>query len=131
MNLKCYRCGGKLVDVTPEDVKQIRFHSCSECHAAYTENEEGRLHDRWLMPITIPLYSVIFDKEPLLRVDQVVSDIVSRDKRFRDLLVIEIAEELRSPRQKISDIHKFKYPDEDNLRKFLRLVLERIKGSDM
>ena len=80
MTLKCFRCNGELENTTPEKVDDINFYSCKSCSCAYTKNTEGRIYDRWLMPITLPLYGVIFEKDPLSKVEHIVADMASREK---------------------------------------------------
>jgi len=128
MNHKCFRCNGDLKDTTPNDIADIKFLSCKNCPCQYTENSKGRVHDRWLMPITLPLYGVIFEEDPLSCVDNAVNEMASRKREFIDVLIEHISEELVNPKQKIIDLHDFKHPNEERLRAFLKLVKEGVEN---
>jgi len=83
------------------------------------------LTDRWGMPISLVLYGVIFEKKPEIKATVIAADFKARD----DLDLVEIIEdikiELETPRQKVSSILNFEYPDEDKLRLFLKLFIEQ------
>ena len=81
----CYRCDSPLINVTPGDVDNIMFFECPSCKCQYAKSPDSELHDRWLMPITLPLYSVIFENNP-------VSQAITQAKAFveREDLDLEI-----------------------------------------
>jgi len=83
------------------------------------------LTDRWGMPISLVLYGAIFEKKPEIKATVIAADFKARD----DLDLVEIIEdikiELETPRQKVSSILNFEYPDEDKLRLFLKLFIEQ------
>lgn len=79
------------------------------------------------MPMTLPLYRVIFEEDPLCCVAAAVKEICSMKKEFHDILIEHISKELENPKQRVSDMHDFKFPNEDKLREFLRLVKEGVE----
>ena len=61
----CLRCDGQtLVSVESPKDKGITFFECPKCKRHYTLAEGRTLTDRWLSPITLPLYSTIFSSNP-------------------------------------------------------------------
>ena len=79
------------------------------------------------MPITLPLYNVIFEKEPLDGVENIVRKMALRENKFVDALIEHISDELVNPKQRVADIHDFSCPDEVKLRKFLGLVKDGLE----
>lgn len=126
---KCFRCAGKLQDNTPPDVAGIKFFACMDCGAGYAKKPGQDLHDRWLMPLSVVLYAVIFEREPYLKAKSVAKYLL--DQKNTDLLKLKehILEEIKTPKQKVSQIHDFAYPDEVELRKYLVAVYEHLNAS--
>ncbi|MGF1761775.1 hypothetical protein [Aliivibrio kagoshimensis] len=118
----CYRCKLELTETTPAESGNILFYACEGCGACYAKKAGQQLHDRWQMPITIPLYSLIYEKEPLKIVNNVVNQISRSKRRFVEPIINDIHEELNNPKQKLIEIHDYLYPDEQQFREFLRLV---------
>ena len=79
------------------------------------------------MPLSLPLYSVIYDQDPALRASEIAQHFYKRDDLDLDLLERHIAEELDNPKQKVSEIHNFVYANESQLREFLEKFLEALK----
>ena len=79
------------------------------------------------MPITLPLYGVIYDKEPRLKAEKEAQGFLSRDKEVRDLIKQHIREELNNPKQKVSRIFNFKYPNEEKLREYLEDFIKALE----
>jgi|GEM_PF-3021631 len=127
MKLQCFRCDGALIDVSLEELTEIKFFACEHCPCQYTKNVQGRLHDRWLMPMTLALYAVLDEENPLLKVDYVVKQMLAKGQRFTDALIEHIYQELENPQQQLTDMHSFSYPDENKLRQFLLLVKQGVE----
>src|SRR5262245_48528968 len=77
------------------------------------------LHDRWGSPLSIALYSQIFEREPektgrvaALQLFRTRHDLVA-------WLIYEIRRELRCPTQQVSEIHQGVCKDEAKLRKHM------------
>ncbi|MBV1907982.1 MAG: TTC39/IML2 family protein [Kangiellaceae bacterium] len=126
----CYRCKNELKDITPQGLDTINFFSCEKCGCQYAKTNESELHDRWLMPLTLPLYEVIYEKQPLNKIDRVMNSINKKKEAFKLILAEHIESELQNPKQKISQIHQFQYPDEEKLRHFLAEILNRLTIKD-
>src|SRR5689334_6436970 len=55
----CLRCEGvklRVLDCYPG----LRNYECPICFRRYSKRDGGALVDRWLMPITLPLYAFVF-----------------------------------------------------------------------
>lgn len=100
-----------------------------DCGAGYAKKPGQDLHDRWLMPLSVVLYAVIFEREPYLKAKSVAKYLL--DQKNTDLLKLKehILEEIKTPKQKVSQIHDFAYPDEVELRKYLVAVYEHLNAS--
>ncbi|MDQ8201348.1 hypothetical protein QEH56_24530, partial [Pelagicoccus enzymogenes] len=124
---KCIRCETKLKSDGRGSWK-VKFYRCPNCGSGYSKTLFKPLCDRWLMPITIPLYSVIFDKEPEQKSYSVARTLLNQnDKKEIRQIIEHIDEEIKHPKQKISDILNFIHPNEDKLRRFLKCVSIELK----
>jgi hypothetical protein len=125
----CLRC--KTVALVPveSDAEGIAFFECPACHRQYALKPGKGLTFRWLHPISLPLYSVLFERSPAGRAADVAASLV-RDRPAEDLAVIvrEIRLELDDPTQEVRDILDSPTPEAE-LRAFLRLVVEGIEKS--
>ena len=59
----CPRCGIPLV-LNPDTDAAITFYDCPSCQWHFAQEPGKGLHDRWLSPLSIALYSQIFEKHP-------------------------------------------------------------------
>jgi len=119
--MDCIRCKN-ILNRTDEGV--VTFYACSSCNAQYHLKENGDLCDRWGAPISLVLYGVIFEKHPETKAQAIAADFKARDDLGLDKIVDDIKAELNSPRQKISSILNFEYPNEDKLRLFLKRFID-------
>jgi hypothetical protein len=74
------------------------------------------------MPITIPLYSIIYSKDPLKDVKHIVKGLSDYEPEFLEVLTEHIRDELDNPKQRIVEFNNFACQDEDVLRDFLGQV---------
>ena len=81
---------------------------------------------RWLHPITVALYGVIFDRNPVLRAGQVAESLASEPAEWRAALLREIVLELADPTQDLADTLDLAAPDAV-LRDFLRELATRLE----
>lgn len=125
---ECYRCNSKLKDVTPKDIENIHFFEYLECHSRYAQKPGQQLHDRWLMPLTLILYEVIFSENPPDHAKELLNEKGRFDVKKKDILISHIRGELDTPNQKISEIFDFVCNDETKLREYLRLVMEGLEN---
>lgn len=125
----CYRCDNELSLVSSGDEK-VLFFSCPACNSRYARNSNKGLHDRWGMPLTLPLYDVIFDEHPAPRAVDIAQSFVKRGDIDLEVLIAHIDDELANPKQRLSAIHNAR-ASEFQLRGFLskfRDSLVRLMG---
>lgn len=116
----CTRCPDRLLD--PEDrATEISFWACSSCGRRFTRHEDGELTERWLGPLSLALYGVMFSSDPVAEVDRVAGQISASTE-----MLDEIALELAHPSQNVSRIHRM-VADEAAVRAFLAALLERFR----
>jgi hypothetical protein len=124
----CRRCNIGILEKLPESSPDFSFFRCNNCGWNWAQGEGESLHDRWLSPISIVLYSQIFEKNPDLTGEQNAKILFNqKGKDFLKLVVDEIERELSDPIQKVSEIHDFVYPDEIKLRKHLEVLKNYLK----
>lgn len=120
-NKKCPRCGGPLV-LNPDTTETIMFYDCPSCPWHFAQCPGQSLHDRWGSPLSIALYSQIFEKHPDQSAEENAKALLSQRPDLIADILNEIDRELKSPTQKVSEIFDFLYPNEDNLRTHLKLL---------
>lgn len=125
-NAHCYRCGEKLTDVTPPDVTGIAFYRCPACGSSYAQAPGKALHDRWLMPLTLATYDLIFSSNPDEKMDDIYQQMIEKGEDFVQLLLSHIEEELKDPKQNLADMHPFEFLDDAQLRAFLGALARRL-----
>jgi hypothetical protein len=125
---KCPRCGASLV-LNPDTDATITYYDCPSCPWHFAQEPGRGLHDRWLSPLSIALYSQIFEKHPEKTAEENAKALQSQRPDLISEILSEIDRELESPTQQVSEIFDFMYPNEDALRihlKLLAAVLRRI-----
>ncbi len=125
---KCPRCGGSLV-LDPDTDATIAFYNCPSCLWHFAQKPGKGLHDRWGSPLSIALYSQIFEKHPDKTAEENAKALQAQRPDMIQAILSEIDRELESPTQQVSEIHDFRYLDEDRLRihlKLLAVALRRI-----
>jgi hypothetical protein len=124
----CRRCNIGILEKLPESPQDYSFFKCNNCGWNWAKGEGESLHDRWRSPISIVLYSQIFEKNPHLTGEKNAEVLLNhKDKNFLKFVVEEIERELSNPIQKVSEIHDFVYPDEIKLRKHLEVLKNYLK----
>ncbi len=129
--MKCPRCKSSELRRLPESTSEIDFYECSPCQWQYAkEAGQQEVHDRWLSPISLVLYGIIFDKVPLTSVERIADNFL---KNYSDSeiegIVREIDREIANPIQKVSEILELVHsPSEETVRAFLHGVNNRIKS---
>ena len=118
---RCLRCDGQtLVSVESPKGQGITFFECPECKRHYALAKGRTLTDRWLSPITLPLYGTIFSSNPPEDAERVALSFLDQEspERLRTILA-EIDDELSSPKQCLQHIFN-QSQSEQSLRLFLR-----------
>ena len=123
---KCPRCGGSLV-LDPDTTETITYYNCPSCPWHFAQAPGKGLHDRWLSPLSIALYSQIFEKHPDQTAEENAKALLSQRPDLIAAILNEIDRELESPTQKVSEIFDFLYPDEDKLRIHLKLLAAALR----
>jgi len=122
----CLRCKtAELVALpSPDDTS---FFECPKCHRNFVRKAGGALCYRWLHPISLVLYPVMFDGDPGRDCERVAEMFATQKSSEQiKLIVQEIRLELDDPTQQVRDILECSASEED-LRKYLRCVADRLE----
>ena len=123
--LLCLRCKTVPLHDLPSP-EGIRFLGCPQCLRHYAKKPDRPMTFRWLHPITVALYGVIFDRNPVPRAGQVAESLASEPAEWRAALLREIVLELADPTQDLADTLDLAAPDAV-LRDFLRELAARLE----
>ena len=133
--LHCFRC--RLIELEPSQrgPELGIFFDCPSCGASYTFENGGPLVDRWLMPVTLPIYAVLAYDSPEGRAEgtvlQLLKSLAARSPAARQRFMGDIEAELALPRQPLHkvlpDPHEQAPDREAALRRFLRQVAESLR----
>jgi len=115
---KCIRCT-RVLAKAPNQSAEVEFYVCEQCQSHYAKKPGQALHDRWLMPLSVVLYPVLFDKEPCSKAASVAKSILQSGAIDIARVKEHILDEIKVPKQKVSQILDFAHPDEEALRKYL------------
>ena len=121
----CLRCKTVPLHDLPSP-EGIRFLECPRCKRHYAKKPDRPMTFRWLHPITVALYGVIFDRNPVPRAGQVAESLASEPAEWRAALLREIVLELADPTQDLADTLDLAAPDAV-LRDFLRELATRLE----
>jgi transposase-like protein len=122
----CLRC--KTTDLVALDSPDgISFFECPNCHRNFARKAGGAMCFRWLHPISLVLYPVSFEADPVQQCAR-VADMFAKEKSSEQikLIVQEIKLELDDPTQQVRDILECSASEED-VRKYLRCVAARLE----
>ncbi|MEO8799156.1 MAG: hypothetical protein ABI551_14805 [Polyangiaceae bacterium] len=122
---RCLQCGGELV-LTDGDEK-TSFWRCVACGRAFALEGET-LTDRWLSPLSLALYGVIFERTP--QEDAVVARVAKalREHEARAAIVGAIDDELVHQRQPVAQLLPGMEANEEDLRAFLARLAEKLRA---
>jgi transposase-like protein len=124
--LYCLRCKTTELIALPSP-QNISFFECPKCHRTFARKAGGALSFRWLHPISLVLYPVIFEGEPGQSCERVAEMFATQKSSEQiKLIVQEIRLELDDPTQQVRDILECRASEED-LRKYLRCVADRLE----
>ena len=126
---KCLRCNDQSLRLLSDSTAEITFYECPQCGRHYTKKPGEELHDRWLSPISVVLYLVIFHRDPREHIDPIANLLIKeRDRNELSTIVHEIDQELKEPTQRVSQILDLVHaPSEEIVREFLHGVSVRLK----
>jgi hypothetical protein len=86
------------------------------------------LVDRWLSPVSLALYGVIYEPDAIPHAARIAEQLASgKDRASIARLAREIQRELDEPTQPVAEIlDMVAAKSEESLREFLRVVVERL-----
>lgn len=100
----------------------IVFYDCPRCLRSYALKNGKTLTYRWLHPISLALYGVLFEKKPNSHAERIANDLRRAYPDHFAHMAQEIELELRQPTQQVRDI--IDNPStEAECRAFLELVV--------
>jgi len=123
----CPRCHSESLVLDSDSTEAISFYYCSHCHSHFARGYGESLQDRWLSPISIVLYSQIFERDPQKTGESNAQILLETRPDLVSRIISEIERELASPTQKVSEIHAFKFADEAKLRAHLKVVAKYLR----
>jgi hypothetical protein len=123
----CLRCKTiALTELGPADL-EIRVFECPSCQRHYALRPGKQLTFRWLHPISLPLYAVIFYPAPVSRAVSVATMFVRQMPPDQlQQMIDEIRLELADPTQQIQDILDCR-ASEQELRDYLRVFADNLE----
>ena len=123
----CLRCKSVKLEILPDSTDQITSYSCPKCQRHYSKKLGQSLQDRWLSPLSITLYPIIFNPNPQDRVKD-IADLLKRDFSQEKIMILinEISDELINPKQKLKDILDLKASEPD-IREYLTLLSKELE----
>jgi hypothetical protein len=127
MAVACLRCDN--VALEPCDAApSIEFFQCPNCKRRSARALGQELTERWTGPLSLVLYSVLFDRHPAERAAEVARHFLDgRSPAEVRLTVEDIREELARPKQKVRDILPGMPARETELREFLRRFADLVE----
>jgi hypothetical protein len=128
----CLRCKTVRLSKLPESNDESAFFECPNCGRRFSRIKDGNLVERWLSPISLLLYFIIFSRKPVQEVDRVVAHLLAVEQWPReklDEIIKEVTLELEEPTQQVREILDLKASEED-VRAYLRVMVERLKSID-
>ena len=116
---------------------EAEFVSCPGCGRYFRSTPDGKVVEKWLGPLSIVLYPVIFENRPQKEANRIADELYaasepgahsmfrpfSRDQLWK--MISEIRIELEHPTQNVRDILDLR-GDETDLREYLGLVADRL-----
>ena len=118
----CIRCGNFL------DKQSSEFYRCVNCKRDYTKTRNNIIVDKWLSPISLVLYGIIFETSKIP--DQTINFQIAQLEKFSkeeiSIIINDIQEELDNPKQNVVEILDLNC-GEENVRDYLQRLLVKIK----
>jgi hypothetical protein len=128
MGVICLRCDGVTIEPL-ESPDGIEFFRCPSCLRNYARRAGMGLTDRWMSPISLVLYAVIFETDPCSSADRVArAFLAKKTPEHLRRIVDDIRDELARPKQRVRDILKLR-ANEVELREYLRCVADLVEAA--
>jgi hypothetical protein len=120
---RCLHCDDVELDPLPSP-QGIALLLCPACGRQFARTSDEDLRERWLGPLSIVLYPVIFAKHPQDRARDVATQLRHRGSTDLATLMTEIRFEIDRPTQRVRDILPGMAASEADLREFLAEVAD-------
>ncbi len=133
--MNCPRCEAVELELTLGN--HVSFAECPRCHRQFRVTAAGDLVEKWLGPLSLVLYPVIFETRPQNEAERIANELYAASKPgrrsiFRSFsrdelgrLLAEMRLELEHPSQKVRDVLAL-HAEEEDLRQYLARVAERL-----
>ena len=129
MNKACPRCDNGVLLPQQDSPEGVTFYRCDQCDWQFTQGTGESVHDRWLSPLSIVLYSQIFEPNPETTAEKNARLIVEQNAELIPTILEEIERELQSPTQQVSEILDLVFKDETKLRSHLRELAKHLRSA--
>ncbi len=101
----CLRCAESTLILLPESSAEINFFNCPQCCRHYAQKPGKGLTFRWLHPISLALYSILFEREPMSVASSLAESFIRQyETDVVERMWKEIQGELDHPTQQVRDI---------------------------
>jgi transposase-like protein len=100
--LHCLRCRSVRLRPIAPSAADSSFFECPSCQRQYTRKSTGAVTYRWRHPISLALYGVIFDREPIAHAPR-IAQLLLRNRKPDEIawFTEEIEHELKEPTQQV------------------------------
>lgn len=124
----CFRCLDVELNHLPEPPAGVEFLECPSCRRHYARKPAGPLTYRWLHPLTLALYGVMFHGDPVSQAaPQAQAFLRARPPNELRSIVEEIELELNEPTHDVRDALGSRAA-EDKCREYLHAFVAHIRA---
>lgn len=124
----CPRCPGVALVRSSDSSADIMFFECPSCKRQYAKQPGASLTYRWLHPVTLALYGVIFEQDPVPRAEYLATRFVRDLPRYVLIHTMrEIELELNEPTQPVREALG-NYATEEKCREFLKAFVSHVRS---
>ena len=126
--LTCPRCPEVTLLRSPGSTAEITFLECPSCQRWYAKKPGAPLTYRWGHPVTLALYSVIFDRDPVPQAKSIARGFLeTRGREVVARMADEIEFELNQPTQRVRDALD-SVATEEKCREFLKAFVSFVRS---
>ena len=123
----CLRCPDVGLCRLPESSDEISFFECPTCRRQYAKKKSASLTYRWLHPISLPLYCVLFSANATAEAPRVARSLANQSSATQlTSIVHEIELELQQPTQQVREILD-NPQSEETCRQFLTAIASLLR----
>jgi transposase-like protein len=123
----CLRCPATALRKLSESTQEVMFFECPSCLRHYACKSGEALTYRWLHPVGLALYGVLFEPRPLEHAQRIAASLLrNRPSEKIATLIEEIELELEHPTQQVRDILE-NVASEAQCREFLAAVVHKLR----